>query len=181
MKIAEEEDKKMTDNWKGDADGIILFTTLFSVIVAGFLALAYPNLQQSSQDTSAFYLAHLYQVSAANSSIAPVLPLPPNLSDPSTFSASSSAIWVNVLWFMSLIISLTCALLATMLQQWARRYLRVTGKRYSLHKRARIRTFFAEGADKWYLPWVVEALPGLLHASVFLFFAGLPIFLFGTN
>ena len=68
-----------------------------------------------------------------------------------------------------------------MLQQWARRYLRVTGKRHGLHKRARIRTFIAEGTDKWYLPWVVEALPGLLHASVFLFFAGLPIFLFGTN
>ena len=82
---------------------------------------------------------------------------------------------------MSLIISLTCALLATMLQQWARRYHRLTGTRYSLHKRARIRTFFARGVKKAHLPWAVEALPGLLHASVFLFFAGLPIFLFGTN
>ena len=88
---------------------------------------------------------------------------------------------VNVLWFMSLIISLTCVLLATLLQQWARRYLRVIGARYSLHKQARIRAFFAEGLGSRYFPWVVEALPRLLHASVFLFFAGLPIFLFGTN
>lgn len=82
---------------------------------------------------------------------------------------------------MSLIISLTCALLATLLQQWSRRYLRLTGTRHSLHKRARIRAFFAEGLEKRYFPWVVEALPTLLHASVFLFFAGLPISQFGTN
>ena len=82
---------------------------------------------------------------------------------------------------MSLIISLTCALLATLLQQWARRYVRVTRTRYSLLKRARVRAFFAEGLERRYFPLVVEALPGLLHASVFLFFAGLPVFLFGTN
>ena len=82
---------------------------------------------------------------------------------------------------MSLIISITCALLATLLQQWARRYLRVTRTRYSLLKRARVRAFFAEGLDRRYFPLVVETLPGLLHASVFLFFSGLPIFVFGTN
>ena len=143
--------------------------------------MASQGLQQNSQDTSAFYLAHIYQVTAAGGSTSPVLPLPPNLSDPFTFTPSSSVICVNVLWFMSLIISLTCALLATLLQQWARRYLRLTETQYSLHKRARIRAFFAEGLEKWSFPWVVEALPGLLHLSVFLFFAGLPIFLFGIN
>ena len=72
-------------------------------------------------------------------------------------------VWVNALWFLSLVISLTCALLATLLQQWARRYLKVTQPRYSPHKRARIRAFFAEGVDKFLLPWAVEALPTLLH------------------
>ena len=78
---------------------------------------------------------------------------------------------------MSLIISLTCALLATLLQQWARRYLKVTQPRYSLHKRAQIRGFFAEGVEKSLLPWAVEALPAMLHVSLFLFFAGLVVFL----
>ena len=78
-------------------------------------------------------------------------------------------------------ISLTCALLATLLQQWARRYLRVTQPRYSLHKRARIRSFFAEGVDEFLLPWVVEVLPTLLHVSLFLFFAGLVVFLWNVN
>jgi len=82
---------------------------------------------------------------------------------------------------MSLVISITCALLATLLQQWARRYLKVTQPRYGPHKRARIRAFFFEGVDKFLLPWTVEALPTLLHVSLFLFFAGLVVFLCNVN
>ena len=78
-------------------------------------------------------------------------------------------------------ISITCALLATLLQQWARRYLKVTQPRYSPHKRARIRAFFAEGVDKFLLPWAVEALPTMLHLSLYLFFAGLAVFLWNVN
>ncbi len=78
-------------------------------------------------------------------------------------------------------ISITCALLATLLQQWARRYLKVTQPRYSPHKRARIRTFFFEGVEKCLVPLAVEALPTLLHVSLFLFFAGLAVFLCNVN
>ena len=84
---------------------------------------------------------------------------------------------MNGLWFLSLVISITCALLATLLQQWARRYLKATQPHYSLHKRARMRSFFAEGVEKSFLPLAVEALPTLLHISLFLFFAGLVVFL----
>ncbi|KAF8270529.1 hypothetical protein EI94DRAFT_778229 [Lactarius quietus] len=110
----------------------------------------------------------------------------PNISSslpasPPPFSPPNYAVWVNALWFLSLVISLTCALLATLLQQWARRYLKVTQPRYSPHKRARIRAFFAEGVDKFLLPWAVEALPTLLHLSLFLFFAGLAVFLWNVN
>jgi Family of unknown function (DUF6535) len=77
---------------------------------------------------------------------------------------------------------LTCAMLATLLQQWARRYVTTTqSPRYSPHKRARIRAFFADGIDKLHLPWAVEALPTLLHVSLFLFFSGLLVFLFNIN
>ncbi|KAF8260513.1 hypothetical protein EI94DRAFT_900289 [Lactarius quietus] len=59
--------------------------------------------------------------------------------------------------------------------------MKVTQPRYSLHKRARIRAFFAEGVEKSYLPLVVEALPTLLHLSLFLFFAGLVVFLWNVD
>jgi len=91
-------------------------------------------------------------------------------------------VWANSLWFLSLVISLTCALLATLLHQWARRYIRLSQPpRCSPEKRARIRAFLADGVEKMHLPWVVELLTTLLHLSLFLFFSGLLIYLFNTD
>jgi hypothetical protein len=157
-------------------DNFLSQTGLFSATVAAFLVGTYQSLQPSAQDIHTFYLATITEILTNGSS--QTISLPPVPPNPSTFKPPRSAIWYNSLWFSSLVISLTCALLATSLQQWARRYVRVTTQpRYSPHKRARIRAFFAEGIEKLHLPWAVEALPALLHVSVFLFFAGLIVFL----
>ena len=142
------------------------------------ISISIQDLQQNPQDTSNFYLANIYQATINpnghnNSSSLP--------SSPPPFSPPNHAVWVNALWFLSLVISLTCALLATLLQQWARRYLKITQSRYAPHKRARIRAFFSEGVAKCLLPWAVDALPTLLHISLFLFFAGLVVFLCNVN
>jgi hypothetical protein len=192
MEMAEEEDKKLAKSWKADADSILVFvrlyllapcvtsthkskTGLFSAAVASLISVSIQDLRQNPQDTSNFYLANLYQatVDPNRSSSLPASPPP--------FSPHRFAVWVNGLWFMSLVISITCAVLATLLQQWARRYLKLSQTRYSLHKRARIRTFFAEGVENSLLPWVVEALPTLIHVSLVLFFAGLAVFLWNVN
>ena len=77
---------------------------------------------------------------------------------------------------------LTCALFATSLHQWARRYLRMAQPaRCPPEKRARMRAFFANGVEKMHVPWAVEGLPTLLHLSLFLFFGGLVIFLFNVD
>jgi hypothetical protein len=44
-----------------------------------------------------------------------------------------------------------------------------------------MRTFFATGAEKMHIASVVEGLPTLIHLSLFLFFAGVAIFLFHIN
>ncbi|KAN0140486.1 hypothetical protein V8E53_001695 [Lactarius tabidus] len=178
LDMATEEDKKMVENWKADADGILIFTGLFSAAVATLISVSIQDIRQNPQDTSNFYLANIYQAIADpnNSNISSSPP-----ASPPPFSPPNSAVWVNALWFLSLVISLTCALLATLLQQWARRYLKITQSRYSPHKRARIRAYFAEGVEKCLLPWAVDTLPTLLHISLFLFFAGLVVFLCNVN
>src|SRR6266478_600923 len=139
------------------------------------------NIQRNPQDTLSFYLAHIYQNVSSQPNGSP-LPIPSTLTDPiEKFVAPTSDVWVNGLWFLSLVISLTCALLATLLQQWARRYLEVAYPRYSPPKRARIHAFYAEGVENLHVPWTVEALPTLLHLSLFLFFAGLAVFLFSVH
>jgi hypothetical protein len=72
-------------------------------------------------------------------------------------------------------------MLATLLQQWARRYIAITQPSCGPHKHARIWVFFAEGLEKRHLHLAVEALPILLHISLFLFFAGLLVLLFKTD
>ena len=133
------------------------------------------DIRQNPQDTSNIYLANIDKMLAdPNGSNKPASPPP--------FSPPNYAVWVNALWFLSLVISLTCALLATLLQQWARRYLRITqSPRYTPHRGARIRAFFSEGVKNCLLPWTVDALPTLLHISLFLFFAGLVVFLCNVN
>ncbi|KAI0298951.1 hypothetical protein BC826DRAFT_1120995 [Russula brevipes] len=173
---ATEYDRRMTNSWKGDADGILVFTGLFSAAVASLAAVSVQDLRPNSQDTSAYYLANIYQLLAAANGTH--VPIPSTLLDPlAPFSPPTHAIWVNTFWFLSLVISLTCALLATLLQQWARRYIKITQPRYSPDKHARIRAFFSEGVERLHLPWAVEALPALLHISLFLFFSGLLVFL----
>jgi Family of unknown function (DUF6535) len=140
-----------------------------------------PDLRSNSQDTSAFYLARINQQLSKQLN-EPQDPIPTSLSNPTQpFSAPTSAVWYNGLWFLSLVISLTCALMATLLQQWARRYLEVAYPQYSPPKRARIRAFYSEGVENLHVPWTVEALPTLLHISLFLFFAGLSVFLFNVH
>ncbi|KAH9971352.1 hypothetical protein BGW80DRAFT_1513149 [Lactifluus volemus] len=180
VKMSQEEDDKMANRWQKDADGILIFTGLFSASVAALLAVSIQDLRPNSQDTSAFYLANIYLLLAdPNISRASILASP---ATPPPFSPPRYAIWVNSLWFLSLVISLTSALLATLLQQWARRYLTITQPpRLSPHKRARIRSFFADGVEKFHLPLAVETLPALLHVSLFLFFSGLLVFLFNIN
>ncbi len=88
---------------------------------------------------------------------------------------------MNSLWISSLAISITSALLETLLQQWTRRYIRVTQALGSAHKRARIRQFFFSGVGNLHFLLGLDAVPTLLHLSVFLFFAGLLVLLRHIN
>ena len=94
---------------------------------------------------------------------------------------TASAIRVNALWILSLVLSLTCALAATLVQQWARQYLRHAQHRGAPHKRARMRAYIFDGIEKFKLKQAIEAITALLHVSVFLFFAGLVDFFFPIN
>ncbi|KAH9993489.1 hypothetical protein BJV74DRAFT_950824 [Russula compacta] len=156
LKIAEEQDQMKARLLKGDTDQILIFCGLFSAAIAALVVVSMGNLQPDAQSISNFFLAEL-------------------------FTPSPSAVWVNSLWLLSLLISLTCALLATSLQQWARRHVKVTASRYSLPEQARMRAFFAAGIETLNFAYFVQALPFLVHLSLLLFFAGFLVFVFGEN
>jgi Family of unknown function (DUF6535) len=157
----------------------LLQTGLFSAVIAPLLAVTILDLKQNPQERSNFYLENMYKLQFLAGSNAS---LPPTPAEPPPFSPPKYVIWVNSLWSLSLCVSLSCAVLAILLQQWARLYLRNTrSQRYSPHERARIRAFLANGVDNSGLSWVVEVLPFMIHFSLFLFFAGLVLYLFNAN
>ena len=74
---------------------------------------------------------------------------------------------------MALVFSLSSALLAILVQQWVRDYMHVFQKYSDPLKAARLRRYLHDGCENWYMPALAEAVPGLLHVSLFLFFVGL--------
>ena len=136
------------------------------------------DLRPDPQDKPTFYLQNIYQLLAdTNVSRASI---PSTVAVPPPFSPPRYAIWVNLLWFSSLAISLTGALLATMFQQWTRRYIMLSQQLGNPIKRARLRQFFFSQVD-WHIMLANDVVPTLLHLSVFLFFAGLLILLKNIN
>ena len=114
-------------------------------MVAILLARSYQDLTFNSQDVSAFYLSQIYRINAGSSGS--TAPLPVNVPDPSTSSPAISIVWVNALWSLSLVMSIACTLFATLLQQWARRYLRTTQEPRGSRNRARIRELMVRGIE----------------------------------
>ena len=98
-----------------------------------------------------------------------------------SFQPPASIVRVNVWWFLSLILSLGCALLTTSMQQSARVYLDYAQHRGAPRKQARVREYMFRGVEKFRLSQAVGTMPFLLHISVFLFFAGLIEFLRPIN
>ena len=132
-----------------------------------------------------FYLQQnvvlLDQISKQILSIAPQATITPTPPPPFPFKPSESDIRVNVFWFMALIFSLAAALLAILMQQWVRDYMQVFQRYGDPLKCARTRQYLYKALTDGYMPDVAEAVPGFLHVSLFLFFAGLCDFVLNIN
>ena len=136
------------------------------------------SLQANPTDKMVYYLEQhstiLSQISQQIASIAPQVSIPSIPPPPfPAFSPSASDIRINAFWFMALAFSLSAALLATLVQQWVRDYMHVFQRYSDPQKSARMRQYLNDGSEGWYMPVVAEAVPGLLHVSLFLFLAGL--------
>ena len=159
--MVEEEDNKMVESWKVDDDGILVFVSPMCRSLIFTCSLDWSILRccrsisceccPGPPARASRYLPAPFRAQQFH----PIIPP----SNPLAYSSPR---------FLSLAISLACGILATLLQQWARRYIKITHTWKSFYKRARICAFFAEGVEKLHPPWAPGALPTLLHISPFL-------------
>jgi hypothetical protein len=146
------------------------------------LTISFPDLKPNSQDTSAFYLQNIYQYQVFGDPNASLPSIPSALAKPLAFSPPRYTIWVNSLWFLSLTVSLSGALVATLFRNWAVQYISVIQwDPDTLPKRARMRALFAQGNPGPYIIWGTNQEHTYLHFSFLLFVAGSLIYLFNIN
>ncbi len=97
-------------------------------------------------------------------------------SDPS-FGVSTSARWINILWFLSLLFSLASALFGILAKQWIREYLQWNQTIASPRENILVRQLRSEAWVKWKVPAGIAAIPALLEIAVVLFILGLVVLL----
>ena len=193
---ANSHDEARINSLKDDMDSVLIFVRvvvpppfsspssctvvqagLFSAALTSFLIDSASNLQADPAQQMVFYqqqnVALLAQISKQISSITPQVSILSTPLPSYDFSPSASDVRVNSFWFMSLVFSLSAALLATLVQQWVRDYMHVFQRFSSPLKIARLRQYLYEGVEGWYMPMVARSVPGLVHISLFLFFVGL--------
>ncbi|TFK96682.1 hypothetical protein BDV98DRAFT_515212, partial [Pterulicium gracile] len=173
-------DVNMIKTMRDTADVVLVFGVLFSAIVTAFVTLSANALQLGhSQVTNRLLmeLIALQRVAITSGSIDQVDPSPLSADSPPNSTTNITDYWINGLWFTSLALALSAALVALLVRQWVQAY-----EAPSLHgtakARAEVRGFRYYGIEKWHVPLIVGLLPTLLHLSLFLFFAGLVVFLF---
>ncbi|KAF8181070.1 hypothetical protein BJ912DRAFT_882517, partial [Pholiota molesta] len=156
-----EADTLRCNAWKDEAG-------LFSAVVTTFVVESYKLLLPDPNDAITGLLFHI--ASGLNNTS----PFPPAVSPDSIlapFSQTSSAIRINVFWFISLILSLTTVLVGTIALQWLREHQSYGG--YSSKEKLAMLHMRSEAIEAWYLRQVFAVLPLLLQAALVLFLAGL--------
>ncbi|KZV98541.1 hypothetical protein EXIGLDRAFT_700779 [Exidia glandulosa HHB12029] len=173
-------DKTVTfDEWNKTLDVLLIFTLniaqagLFSAVATAFIVESYKLLAFDRDNYVAAGL-HALVVAANTSGTLPALPTPPAIST----SPSSLSRWINGLWFMSFYLSVSVALLCILAKQWLEQYNhRNAAPVHSPRQWAHRRIMYYRGLCDWRIAgFITQVLPLLLHLSLFLFFAGLDIF-----
>ncbi|RPD61486.1 hypothetical protein L227DRAFT_500242, partial [Lentinus tigrinus ALCF2SS1-6] len=163
--------------WKEEMDTLLVYAGVSSAVMTAFVVESYKLLQPDPTDVT---VAVLKQISTQLNSFT-ISPPFVNVTqvDQSAnathapFRAPSSAIWLNALWFSSLVFSLGSALLALFLKQWI--YEATVGG--SSRESARLRQYRLHGLLRWRVGTIVVILPIMLQLASILFLGGLVLLL----
>jgi hypothetical protein len=104
--------------------------------------------------------------------------IPSTLADPPASSPPSYVVWVNSLWLLALLISLSGAVFATIEKHCVLQHVATTqNKYYTPEMRARVHARFSNHFGFW----GNSAILFCLHLSFFLFIVGVLVYLFNIN
>ncbi|CAE7072417.1 unnamed protein product [Rhizoctonia solani] len=180
VREADQIDKERVDGWNESMDVILIFAALFSAISTAFVIESYKSLKQDPTDLSSQTLLTISQTLKliANGSQPSGTPPSSEVETP-LFQPSLKAICVNVLWFLSLSLSVAVSLISMLAKEWCLEFM--IGRAGSPGTQVRRRQQRWDGMVKWKMEGVIIMLPSLIHLSLLLFAIGLCIFLWDVH
>ncbi|KAF9027002.1 hypothetical protein BDZ89DRAFT_1160984 [Hymenopellis radicata] len=98
----------------------------------------------------------------------------PSVNPAQAYVADGITVWVNGLWVVSLLASLTVALVAVLAKQWLHHYVSLPSG--TPKQRSHIRHFRFMGLEQWRVLTIIGTLPIVMHISLTLFLSGLILF-----
>ncbi|KAK0503545.1 hypothetical protein EDD18DRAFT_1063684, partial [Armillaria luteobubalina] len=171
-------DKYMVEEAKDGVDVLLVSASLFSAVVTIFVAQTKQSLQADYTEMSAdllFEMIDLQRYIASGTSLNIVAP--PSFNPSTPLFASTTSDWVNGLWYTSLALSLTTALVSVLVKQWLHHYMALPSG--TPRERSLLRQFRFAGLQKWRVLIIIGLLPVLMHTALAISLVGLMIF-FGT-
>ncbi|KAJ3532335.1 hypothetical protein NM688_g7439 [Phlebia brevispora] len=179
LKAMVEFDERLTKDWKDDLQNMLIFAGLFSAVATAFVIESYTWIQEDPADTSAQVLIQVSHQLSSLTLINGVLTFTAPPAVPPPFTPQPIYIRINMLWFLSLAMSLVAALLAIVIQQWMLVY--QSSAYTSVQQAVRLRQLRYYAMRRWGVPWIVATVPILLQVALTLFFAGGWLFLQSLN
>jgi hypothetical protein len=178
MKAVDKHDKELCEGWNKDVDTTLVFVSdilrsvssastyhplqagLFSATVTAFTIESYKWLSEDPADTAVRVLAQLsQQLGTANVTV-----------NEAPFMVATAAIRINTFWFLSLIITLSAALIGILSKKWIQEYQRdapISNQEAFEFRQLRRRSW-----EQWRVPDIICSTSLLLQLALLLFFAG---------
>ncbi|QRV87244.1 hypothetical protein RhiJN_15262 [Ceratobasidium sp. AG-Ba] len=172
-------DKEMVEGRNSSLDVLLIFAALFSAISTAFIIESLNDLKPDPAESSAQTLFLMSQTLMAMANNQPVsLPAQDQTPYP-TFSPSRSAVVVNILWLLSLSLSVAVSLIAMLAKDWCYKFM--SNRVGPMYEQARRRQQKWNGIEIWKMEEVLAFLPWMLHMALLLFAIGLCIYLWDIN
>ncbi|KAG8720251.1 hypothetical protein FRC09_009844 [Ceratobasidium sp. 395] len=99
--------------------------------------------------------------------------------DSDAFSPPHASVIVNVLWLLSLSLSVAVSLIAMLSKEWCYKFM--IGRSGQAYDQGRRRQQKWNGMERWKMQEVLTYLPGLMHIALLLFATGMCIYLWDVN
>ncbi|KAI0716838.1 hypothetical protein C8Q76DRAFT_418885 [Earliella scabrosa] len=167
---------ELVRRWKEEMDTLLVYAGLFSAVLTAFNVESYQLLQPGPSDATVAGVLEEISARLNSFTVSPPFVNSTHARIPHTpFQAPPSAVWINALWFSSLVCSLASASITLIVKQWLHET--VVGLSGTSREIARLRQHRLHGLIKWRVGTIIVALPTLLQLALVLFLVGMLILL----